>query len=324
MILSFGGKRSMLSPIDKLFHTSDFSDFLFNNLDDAMCLIDTDFHVLRANDALKKIFNSDEDIENMFFGNASKCAHFPRTNKACGAAESCAACAVYTGVAEAAGSGKKINRISVPWECTENGEKIEKYLQFTFIPLTFFEQTCILISIHDISVQEERERQIKELAGCDFLTGLADRRYFYDVCESYFRTARRGFINLAVCMIDIDSFRAVNDTYGHKAGDLMLKELASVMEKNIRQSDFISRYGGDEFCLIFQYRKKADVLSAAEKLRGQIETHEFVYKTKALRITISIGATVRPGHSTDALVGRAGRLLLAAKEKGGNRVEVDG
>ena len=323
MILSFGGKRSMLSPIDRLFYTSNFSDFLFDNLDDAMCLIDVNFHVLRVNDALKKIFNTDENMENMFFGDASKCAHFARTNKACGEDESCAACAVYTGAVQAAGSGKKISRISVPWEYTENGKKNDKYLQFTFIPLTFFNQTCILISIHDVSVQEEQDRLIKELSGRDSLTGLADRRYFYDVCESYFRTARRGFINLAVCMIDIDSFVSVNDTYGHKAGDSMLKELASVMEKSIRQSDFIARYGGDEFCLIFQYKKTADVLFAVEKLRGQVETHDFVYKAKTLRITISIGAALKPCHSTDALVNRAGRLLRAAKEKGGNRIEID-
>jgi diguanylate cyclase (GGDEF)-like protein len=324
MVLSFGGKRSMLSPIDRLFHTSSFSDFLFNNVDDAMCLIDSNLHVLRVNDALKKIFNISTAQEGIPFGIIAQCKYAAQTYKTCGSIESCTACTVYTCVEKAIKNKKEIRKMSLPWEFTGDGEKNMKHLEFTYIPMSFCNFTCVLIIIHDASMLEKQERQIKELCDRDFLTGLADRQYFYDVFESYFRTAKRGFINLAVCLIDIDSLRTVNDIYGHRAGDFVIKELSSVLKKNLRQADFIARYGGDTFSLVFQYRKKTDVFSAVEKLRSLVEMHEFIYKEKKLHVTISTGVTTQPGHSTDVVIAKADELLCTAKANGGNKTVLDG
>ncbi|MFA6857204.1 MAG: GGDEF domain-containing protein [Treponema sp.] len=313
----------MLSPIDRLFHTSSFSDFLFNNVDDAMCLIDSSLHVLRINDALKNIFNIMGNQEGIPFGIAAQCKYAAEAHKVCGSTEFCSVCTVYNSVVKAIKNKKEIRRMSLPWEFTEGGKQNVKYLEFTYIPMSFCNSTYVLIIIHDASMLEKQEKQIKELCDRDFLTGLADRQYFYDVFESYFRTAKRGFINLAVCLIDVDSLRSVNDIYGHRAGDFILKELASVLKNNLRQADFIARYGGDEFSLIFQYRKKTDVFSAAEKLRSLVESHEFIYKEKELHVTISTGVTTQTGHSTDLVIAKADELLRTAKAKGGNKVEFD-
>ncbi|MCK9170434.1 MAG: GGDEF domain-containing protein [Treponema sp.] len=314
----------MLSPIDSLFHNSSFSDFLFNNVDEAMCLIDSNLHVLRVNEALKKIFNVNAAQEGIPFGSVARCKYAAQTDKICGSTESCSGCTVYTCVEEAIKNKKEIRRMSLPWEFTGDGRKNVKYLEFTYIPMSFCNLTYVLVIIHDESMLEKQEQHIKELCDRDFLTGLADRQYFYDVFESYFRTAKRGFINLAVCLIAVDSLQTVNDIYGHRAGDFVLKELSSVLKKNLRQADFFARYGGDKFGLFFQYRKKTDVFFAAEKLRSLVETHEFIYKEKKLRVTISIGVTIQPGHSTDIVIAKADKLLRTAREKGGNKIEIDG
>jgi len=315
----------MFSPIEKLFSTSDFSDFLFNNFDASICLIDVNLRLLRENDAFKKLFHTttDAESENVLFGNAVNCKYVAQTNKLCGETESCLTCPVYDSIKIASGSGKKINRINQPWEFTENGKRSVKYVQFTCIPLIFWTMPYILIIIHIVNGQEKRGLQIKELSDRDFLTGLAGRSYLYDVCECYFLTAKRGYINFSVCMIDVDLFGTVNNTYGCKAGDFVLRELVSVIKENLRQSDFLARYNGEQFCLLFQYKKTTDVFGAAEKLRSQVETHEFSYKEKKLHVTISIGATVKRGHSTDALINKACSLLRAAKKKGRNRVELE-
>lgn len=288
-----------------------------------MCLLNADFHILRANDALKKIFCSTGNIEDTLFCSAVKCRHFVPPNKMCSETEPYSECVLYDIVKSAFGGGKTISRINVPWVCTEAGKPTEKYLQVTCIPLTFISLTYVLLVIHDISALKEKEQQVKDSLDHDYLTGLADRRFFYDVFESYFLTAKRGFINIAACMIDIDALKNINRTYGHKAGDFIIQEVTSVMKNCLRKSDFIARYGGDKFCIIFQYKNTSDVLSAAEKIRSRIETHDFRYKEKRLHATVSAGVVLYPGHSTDAVIEKVESLLCSAKAKGGNRVEID-
>jgi diguanylate cyclase (GGDEF)-like protein len=126
-----------------------------------------------------------------------------------------------------------------------------------------------------------------------------------------------------VLMLDIDHFKQLNDTYGHEAGDVVLREVAGVMRQAVRSEDTICRYGGEEFVAILPELSVDDALTRAESIRHQVSELRLYYRGEALReITISIGLAVYPqnGESLDQLLSLADRALYEAKHLGRNRV----
>ena len=134
------------------------------------------------------------------------------------------------------------------------------------------------------------------------------------------KRASRGGRPIAGAMLDLDGFKQVNDTYGHQRGDRVLRELCQVILEAIRPLDILTRYGGEEFFLIFILDDGVEgALGAAEKVRGAIESHVF---DGDLRLTVSIGVAICPmdGLTLDDLVKRADDAVYAAKRQGKNRV----
>jgi len=173
--------------------------------------------------------------------------------------------------------------------------------------------------ISDISERKQAEQQLREYAENDALTGVLNRRKFYEILEQEQERALRYARSLSLIMFDIDHFKAVNDTYGHAAGDAVLKRTASVVADNIRKSDILGRIGGEEFAILATETAIESALALAEKIRSALEKTD--HDTVGI-ITVSIGVSAYDmGLSMDEFVRRADESLYAAKNSGRNRVE---
>ncbi len=176
--------------------------------------------------------------------------------------------------------------------------------------------------IRDISERRQAERKLREYAEKDALTGVLNRRRFYEVLEQEKERAVRYARSLSLVMFDIDHFKAVNDTYGHAAGDRVLRKTASVVSDHIRKGDALGRIGGEEFAVLATEATAESALALAEKIRGAVEMADHDH---AGNITISIGvSTYDDGLTLDEFVRRADEALYAAKNNGRNRVECYG
>jgi two-component system cell cycle response regulator len=157
----------------------------------------------------------------------------------------------------------------------------------------------------------------------DELTGMFNRRYFREALEREISGAQRYNHGLALCMIDLDHFKRVNDTHGHLCGDRVLQEFGRLLGDSIRKYDVGCRYGGEEFAVILPDTPLDKAVSLCERFRERVQEHEFKYEALTLRITASAGVAAR---ATGALItGRqlvdlADKALYQAKSQGRNQV----
>ena len=170
----------------------------------------------------------------------------------------------------------------------------------------------------------ERLQAVKEASMKDFLTGLYNRRYFFDFGQKLFASAKRDNLTLACAMIDIDFFKKVNDTYGHKAGDLVLQHVASTLKSRMRGTDIIARLGGEEFCILAVNLKENDAKKVFEELRQTIEKSSIqIDEDQTINVTISTGVVTELTDNLEDMVNRADALLYEAKNSGRNKVIVN-
>jgi diguanylate cyclase (GGDEF)-like protein len=177
---------------------------------------------------------------------------------------------------------------------------------------------------------EERERQLLEanerlrhMSQTDVLTGLDNRRHLEERIDEMFEHAKRLNEPFSCVMCDLDRFKNVNDTYGHQAGDAVLKQLARILRNEVREIDRAGRYGGEEFMLLLPGTVLDAAVTFAERVRKQIEGHTFTFDGGSIKRTASFGVSAWPhpriAHC-DGLVRAADEALYVAKETGRNRV----
>jgi diguanylate cyclase (GGDEF)-like protein len=178
-------------------------------------------------------------------------------------------------------------------------------------------------------IQQENE-ELTRRATTDQLTGLKNRAAFDQVISLELERAGRSDTSLTLLMIDVDRFKAFNDTYGHQAGDRVLQNVAEVLRDSARRIDFVARYGGEEFAIIAPDTKSRGGIRLAERLRESVEEQVVEWEGQPLSVTISIGVatltTVAQGFRPAAIIRQADAQLYRAKAGGRNRVEacVDG
>lgn len=161
--------------------------------------------------------------------------------------------------------------------------------------------------------------ELHELASTDMLTGLHSRRHFFEIAEREFYLARRHGRPLAAMMIDIDHFKGINDTYGHAAGDEALQILARTCHQQMRATDIVGRYGGDELVTILPETDVESALDAAARVRAALDGVSVDIDGASFRFTISVGvATAEAAADLAQLLRRADRALYQAKKDGRN------
>jgi diguanylate cyclase (GGDEF)-like protein len=166
-------------------------------------------------------------------------------------------------------------------------------------------------------------RELSEQVITDPLTRLNNRRYLWDFLGRDLIRARRAVLPVAAILFDIDHFKRFNDTWGHEAGDLVLKSVADVIRQNVRGSDIACRYGGEEFIIVLPEATRTVAVQRSETIRRDIERMEVSLGEKQLdRVTASFGVALYPTHAdnAEALVRAADDALYQAKENGRNRV----
>jgi len=174
------------------------------------------------------------------------------------------------------------------------------------------------------SIQLANER-LERLAVTDGLTGLFNHRYFRERLDDEFERAKRYGLPLSCLILDLDNFKQVNDTYGHLAGDSVLRELAARTIQRVRKSDIVARYGGEEFVVIMPQTGSEGARSQAERIRKRISETPFSALPPEHEVTVSIGVSVlEPGMEIDceALIRIADTALYQSKQDGKNRVTV--
>lgn len=165
--------------------------------------------------------------------------------------------------------------------------------------------------------------EIKRLAITDGLTKCFNHRHFQDVLANEFLRAKRYKLNFSLAIADIDHFKQINDTYGHQVGDIVLRGVANLLKKGVRDVDFVARYGGEEFAVIMPETPAQGALETAERLRRSMETCIFSGLPPGKKITMSLGLGTYPAieaRDQFELIDRIDKALYQAKHEGRNRV----
>lgn len=175
----------------------------------------------------------------------------------------------------------------------------------------------------DITRHKDLEQELEKQARTDFLTGLPNRSHFFATAHKEFARCRRYQQPLSIGMVDLDHFKAINDTYGHEIGDQVLKKVAEVCMQTLRESDTIGRLGGEEFAVLWTETDQDQALEAAERLRLAIDIAKLpIERGLPVQFTASIGvATLSADDANlDVFLNRADQALYEAKRAGRNKV----
>lgn len=209
------------------------------------------------------------------------------------------------------------------WFCRKDGSGFPVALSVT--PLkTADEKWGAEVVFRDISLQQRMEEELRRLATTDELTGLANRRHFLALLDQeWSRHKRYGGMPVAVLMVDLDHFKAVNDALGHAGGDEVLRHFAHILQKSLRKTDIAGRLGGEEFGILLPGSDLDSARLYAERLRIMLAEQPLVLGEQRLAIRVSIGVTSLAASDADqdAAMRRADAALYRAKNAGRDRVE---
>jgi len=180
--------------------------------------------------------------------------------------------------------------------------------------------------LHASLIQNEQARQtLENLANKDGLTGLTNRRHFMLTADAELQRAQRYRRPVSIGMADLDFFKKLNDTYGHAAGDTVLRAFAGLMLETLRQSDLVCRYGGEEFAFVFPESSLEEASRLAERFRASCAEHDIrLADGRLVRITLSMGIADASACPLEEALKRADEALYEAKRQGRNRVVVAG
>jgi diguanylate cyclase (GGDEF)-like protein len=173
-----------------------------------------------------------------------------------------------------------------------------------------------------LMTKERSDHEIIRLASTDSLTGLLNRRTFMESAYAELARAHREHRPTCVLMLDLDHFKKINDTYGHRAGDRVLQHFSQALRSCIRPFDLAGRYGGEEFCVLLSGAEPAEAEAIADRIRAAVEADVVDVATANLAYTVSIGVTDVPRDAVvlEEIVSRADEALYEAKSGGRNRV----
>jgi len=169
----------------------------------------------------------------------------------------------------------------------------------------------------------ENIQLITNHANRDYLTGLYNRRYFFENMYEYIEDVKNTNEKFAIAMVDIDAFKKINDNYGHDAGDSVIVHLSEILRTNTNHRDLVARFGGEEFCVVLKNINRFSAIEILERLRVEAEsTVVYSDKKEAITFTISIGVAVYE-NDLEETIGQADMMLYKAKQNGRNQIVSD-
>jgi diguanylate cyclase (GGDEF)-like protein len=168
---------------------------------------------------------------------------------------------------------------------------------------------------------EEKSKALEILSRTDDLTNLYNRRHMIQVVDSEYKKSIKDKSSFCIALVDVDHFKNINDTYGHSAGDLVLKGLSEHLENSIRTDDILARWGGEEFLIMFPKTSLQEAKSLCQSIRINVEHLSFEYFGERIHLTISMGISIfNQNKSLESMFQEADRCLYKGKDKGRNCV----
>jgi diguanylate cyclase (GGDEF)-like protein len=219
-------------------------------------------------------------------------------------------------------------------------EDLKHYKDYTVFPLVIEKETVGHLAVSDIEGKDKDKfyilaqqfiaglkgallfKRLQEITTTDSLTQIFNRRYFLERFKDEFERSKKFKHSLSFLMVDIDHFKDFNDRYGHLVGDAILREVTKTIKENIRQIDFMGRYGGEELSIVLTETGSLQARFVAERIRQIIEQRQFRIYDEDLKVTISIGISTFPDDTKEPLIiiEKADQALYRAKEEGRNRI----
>ena len=163
----------------------------------------------------------------------------------------------------------------------------------------------------------------RDMANKDFLTGAYNRRYFFESGNAIFSKTQRDKRDLVIAMLDIDKFKNINDTYGHDVGDIAIKEIVKILNENLRDSDLMARFGGEEFCMLLENISLEDTQKLFEKIRLAFENNIIHIDDLDLSYKVSIGIYYGIDDTLDQMIEKADGGLYHCKNNGRNQIAIN-
>ncbi len=200
---------------------------------------------------------------------------------------------------------------------------LKNYYGDFFSPLILIPSVYLLVILHKHITLIIETGELRKLALTDELTGLFTYRYFLLTLENEMNKASRYQNDLSLIIFDVDHFKTINDTYGHDQGNTVLKQISRILQQTHRKVDGLSRYGGDEFCIILPYTDESGALNFANRLKEEVEKMVFEMKGKTFKVTLSIGVAdfrKTPAHTVQEFFECADEALYKAKKGGRNQI----
>jgi len=204
-----------------------------------------------------------------------------------------------------------------------NGERITRRFLVEGDKIQIGAVAVLKFGFYD-GADEIYQKRFFESATKDPLTGIYNRRYFDEHVTEEFGTGGRRERRCSLIMWDIDYFKKVNDTYGHAAGDYVLREIATLVNGHLRDDDLFARYGGEEFVIFLPGTEASGAVRVAAKIREAVEQNRFMYNNRLITVTVSLGVvsfTTGEYVSLKEVLTAADGLLYKAKKNGRNRIE---
>jgi diguanylate cyclase (GGDEF)-like protein len=215
-----------------------------------------------------------------------------------------------------------IDYITKPFDFEEVLARVKTHLKIRKLQTQLEEKTANLEA--EIARRIKAEEELKRLAALDSLTGINNRRTFFELAEIEMERALRYGNSITLLMMDIDHFKKVNDCFGHLAGDQILINVANLCRKNLRSFDLVARYGGEEFIAMLPRTDLQVGESIAERMRRLVKKKEYNCKQHTITVTMSVGVAevdrAKP-VTLETLIEQADQALYQAKRSGRNRVE---
>jgi diguanylate cyclase (GGDEF)-like protein len=218
--------------------------------------------------------------------------------------------------------GSKSNR---DFSLVIDGE--ERFFEIDVVPLgdSHDGNTRMLKSIRDVTEERKIQEKLRFLATIDSLSGLYNRAEFMNLAKREFDKAKSNNEELSLLIMDLDNFKNINDTYGHAAGDEVIREFGRIIKTSFRKTDITGRIGGEEFAVVLKNASLEEAKKVAEKFRKTVARGKVIYGEQEIRLTVSIGVAAIPDNTDDTrdiedVLKMADDALYKAKAKGRNCV----
>ncbi len=203
----------------------------------------------------------------------------------------------------------------------------ERFFEINVMPLGGYHDgnTRMLKYIHDVTKERKIQERLKFLATTDSLSGLYNRAEFMNLAQREFACAKKNNAELSLLIMDLDKFKNINDTFGHAAGDEVIREMGSMIKSSFRKTDIAGRIGGEEFAVVLKHASLADARKVAEHFREAVAGRKVIYEKQETGFTVSIGVAAISGNNDDVndlaeILIMADDALYKAKARGRNCV----